>query len=98
MPLPRVQPIVPVSSREPCDDPEWLFELKYDGYRGLCFVEHGRGHFISRNGNTLRRFSALSEQVAAELEVTDAILDGATRSRSVAGGLVRGLSRRPEPR
>ena len=22
--------------REPFDDPDWLFEFKYDGYRGLC--------------------------------------------------------------
>jgi bifunctional non-homologous end joining protein LigD len=67
MPLPRLEPIIPVSSRLLFNDPGWLFEFKYDGYRGLCCIEAGRGRFISRNGNTLSRFSGLAAQVAAEL-------------------------------
>jgi bifunctional non-homologous end joining protein LigD len=59
MPLPQVQRIIPLSSKEPFDDPAWLFEFKYDGYRGLCYVEHGRCQFVSRNGNILSRFAAL---------------------------------------
>jgi len=39
MTLPRVQPIVPTRRKEPFDDPDWLFELKYDGFRGLCYLE-----------------------------------------------------------
>jgi hypothetical protein len=65
MPLPRVEPIIPVSIQAPFDDPGWLFEFKYDGYRGLYDVEHGRARFISRNA--LSRFTALGDQVAAEL-------------------------------
>jgi bifunctional non-homologous end joining protein LigD len=76
MPLPRVEPIIPVTAKEPFDDPEWLFELKYDGYRGLCYIEQGRCWFISRRGNIMTRFAALGDQVAAELEVHDAIFDG----------------------
>jgi hypothetical protein len=40
--LPRVQPIAPVLRVEPFDDPEWLFDLKYDGFRALCYLEQGR--------------------------------------------------------
>jgi bifunctional non-homologous end joining protein LigD len=76
MPLPRVQPVIPVSAKEPFDDLGWLFEFKYDGYRGLYYVEHGRGRFISRNGNVLKRFDGLSEQIDHELNIDDAILDG----------------------
>jgi hypothetical protein len=36
MTLPRVQPIIPTWRKEPFDDPEWLFDFKYDGFRGLC--------------------------------------------------------------
>jgi hypothetical protein len=32
--LPLVQPIVPVLRGAPFDDPAWLFEPKYDGFRG----------------------------------------------------------------
>jgi bifunctional non-homologous end joining protein LigD len=76
MPLPRVQPIISVSSREPFDNPDWLFEFRYDGFRALCYIEQSRCRFISRRGNVLERFSALCEQVAEELGVEDAILDG----------------------
>jgi bifunctional non-homologous end joining protein LigD len=73
---PRVQPIIPTWRKEPFDDPEWIFEFKYDGFRGLCYIEQGRRHFISRNGNVLSRFGALGEQVAAVPDVDEAIIDG----------------------
>jgi hypothetical protein len=76
MTLPRVQPIIPTWRKEPFDDPEWLFEFKYDGFRALCYLEHGRCHFISRRGNHMRRFDELGDQLAAVLDVNDAILDG----------------------
>ena len=72
----RVEPLVPVRRREPFDHPQWLFDVKYDGFRALCHVERGRGHFMSRNGNGFRRFDALSTQVATELGVDEAVLDG----------------------
>jgi len=74
--LPRVQPIIPTWRKEPFDDPEWLFEFKYDGFRGLCYLEPGRGRFISRNGNMLNRFDALADQVGRLLDVDEAIIDG----------------------
>jgi len=74
--LPRVQPIIPTWRKEPFDDPEWLFEFKYDGFRGLCYLEQGRCRFISRNGNVLSRFEALGDQVAAALNVDEAVIDG----------------------
>jgi bifunctional non-homologous end joining protein LigD len=76
MPLPRVQPIIPIAKKEPFDDPSWLFEFKYDGFRALLYLEQGRCRFISRNGNTMARFDALGDHVATELELDDAILDG----------------------
>ena len=76
MTLPRVQPIIPTWRKEPFDDPEWLFEFKYDGFRGLCYVEQGRCRVISRNGNMLSRFDALADQVGRLLDVDEAVIDG----------------------
>jgi bifunctional non-homologous end joining protein LigD len=76
MALPRVQPIRPTRRKEPFDDPEWLFDFKYDGFRALCYLEQGRCRFISRNGNLLSRFDALADQMAAKIEVDNAIIDG----------------------
>jgi ATP-dependent DNA ligase len=39
MTLVRVQPIIPTRRREPFDDPDWLFEFKYDGFRGLWYLD-----------------------------------------------------------
>ena len=54
----------------------WLFDVKCDGFWGLCYIEPGRSRFISRNGNWMRRFDALAEQVAAALGVDNTVLDG----------------------
>jgi bifunctional non-homologous end joining protein LigD len=76
MTLPRVPPIIPIRWREPFDYPDWLFEFKYDGFRGLWYFDRGRARLISRNGNRLTRFLAPTDQVAASLNVDEAILDG----------------------
>ena len=84
--LPRVQPIAPIRRPEPFDDPEWVFDLKYDGFRGICYLEQGRGRMISRNGNLMSRFAGLGDQIAALLDVGDAIIDGqASRPTKRAG-------------
>src|SRR4051794_27274374 len=36
--LPEVTPIVPVPGELQFDDPAYLFEPKYDGFRGLLYV------------------------------------------------------------
>src|ERR1700751_147548 len=76
MTLPRVQPIAPTWRKEPFDDPDWLFDVKYDGYRALYYIEPGHNRLILRNGNLLTRFDALGSALAAELDVDDAIIDG----------------------
>jgi len=55
---------MPLSRRPlPFDDPEWVFELKYDGFRSLAVIEHGRCQLISRNGHQFASFSALAESL-----------------------------------
>ena len=76
MTLPRVQPITPTWHKEPFDDPDWLFDFKYDGFRALYYIEPGHNRLISRNGNLLTRFDVLAGALAAELNVDDAIIDG----------------------
>jgi len=46
------------------------------GSGGLCYVEQDHGRFISRNGNVLSRCDALGDQVAAALDVDEAVIDG----------------------
>lgn len=47
---------------EPFDDDDWLFEIKWDGYRAICTVEaSGRLSLRSRNGlDLLKRFPQMA--------------------------------------
>ena len=54
----------------------WLHELKFDGYRMLCYLSRGQAKFLSRNG---KDWTVKFPNVAAALKtlpVTTAILDG----------------------
>lgn len=74
--LPLVQPILLTPRQDPFDDPAWLFEPKYDGYRGLLYVTRQGCYLRSKRGNILRRFEQLCWWVREELAVKEAILDG----------------------
>jgi bifunctional non-homologous end joining protein LigD len=74
--LPLVEPVVPQRLERPFDDPSWLFEPKYDGFRGLLYVTRRDCHFRSKRGNVLRRFQELCHWIRQELPVKEAILDG----------------------
>jgi ATP-dependent DNA ligase len=74
--LPLIEPIVPLLYPQPFDGPEWLFEPKYDGFRGLLYLSGRACHFRSKRGNVLRRFEQLCYWVREELVERDVILDG----------------------
>jgi bifunctional non-homologous end joining protein LigD len=59
----------------PFDDPEWLFEDKYDGFRMVATVKGGKVTLYSRNGKIV---SDRYREVARALErlKADAVLDG----------------------
>jgi bifunctional non-homologous end joining protein LigD len=60
----------------PPDGEEWLHELKFDGYRMLCYLQRGQVKFWSRNGKDwTEKFLNLIEAMKAIPAVT-AILDG----------------------
>jgi bifunctional non-homologous end joining protein LigD len=84
---------------EPFDHPEWLFELKHDGFRALAVIEGGRCILISRNGNELNRWPQLAGEVAATVRAKQAVLDGEVVCVKADGGsdFYALLSRRDVP-
>jgi len=52
-----IAPIIPISRPEPFDDPGYLYEFKYDGFRGLADTLNGR--ILSKNKNRMKRFGSL---------------------------------------
>jgi bifunctional non-homologous end joining protein LigD len=69
-------PLTLVSRGQPFDDPDWLYEIKHDGFRALAVIENGRCRFFSRNKHRLTGFRDLAEAIVKELNVESAILDG----------------------
>jgi hypothetical protein len=46
--IPKFSPAPLVRFPEPFDDPDWLYELKYDGFRALAYVRRGVVELRSR--------------------------------------------------
>jgi bifunctional non-homologous end joining protein LigD len=71
---------------EPFDDPAWLFEIKWDGYRALCTIdEKDELTLVSRNGlDMLQRFPSLAELGSAFSSVP-VVVDGEIVSLDAQG-------------
>ena len=70
--LPKMTPMRLTQQATPFDHPEWLFEVKFDGFRALAYID-GQCELVSRNGITYKRFQRLREKMKLEHR---AILDG----------------------
>src|SRR5437899_3194886 len=76
MPIPS-QPMPLRKKSRAFNHHDWLFELKYDGFRALARIRGGRCELISRNGNPFASFSGLTQAILESLpHVNDAVLDG----------------------
>lgn len=75
-PMPRnVKPMLATLVREPFDHPEWLFEVKWDGYRAIAEVRDGEVALYSRNLLSLQqKFSPIVD--ALREFRCEAVLDG----------------------
>ncbi len=60
----------------PFDHPDWIFELKYDGFRALAYLRNGTAQLISRRDNQFKSFPALCDAIGHELKADAAIVDG----------------------
>src|SRR5439155_112319 len=47
-----LQPMLAEPRSDPFDDPEWLFELKYDGFRSIVSRDGSRPRIFYRRGGT----------------------------------------------
>jgi bifunctional non-homologous end joining protein LigD len=83
--LPRVEPIVPTTRPQPFSHPAWLFEPKFDGFRGVLYLTRHGCTLYSKRGNPMTRFRDLAEQVRAELPRREVILDGEIVALDVEG-------------
>jgi bifunctional non-homologous end joining protein LigD len=62
--------------RVPFSHPDWIFEIKWDGFRALLQSDPGGVRLISRNGNTFRSFPGLCAGLARDMKSRRCVLDG----------------------
>jgi bifunctional non-homologous end joining protein LigD len=71
-----IYPMLAESISEPFDSPDWLFEIKWDGYRAVAFIEKGKVRLVSRNQNELTARYPELKDMAGFVKASNAIIDG----------------------
>ena len=70
-----IRPMAPTLARTPPAGPEWLHEVKFDGWRAQLHVENGSATLYSKNGaDFTTRFRAL-RPVLESIPARSAIID-----------------------
>jgi len=56
---------------------DWLYEVKWDGYRSLCFIADGEIRMVSRRGNPMeKQFAEVASALLECVQANSAIIDG----------------------
>jgi bifunctional non-homologous end joining protein LigD len=70
-----IQPMLATPIKEPFDHPDWIFEVKWDGYRAVAEIRDGSVSLYSRNGISFdKKYSPIAESLRKF--GFDAVLDG----------------------
>ena len=74
--FPKVfKPMLATLVNEPFDDPDWVYEVKWDGYRALAYINQGQVEILSRNKKSFNdKFYPIPEILKAWK--FSAVLDG----------------------
>jgi bifunctional non-homologous end joining protein LigD len=76
-PMPTaIHPMLATPVEKPFDDPDWLFEIKWDGYRAVSFLQDGKVRLVSRNQNELTGEFPELRELSKLIKAKNAILDG----------------------
>ena len=71
----RLQPMLATLTDAPFDEPGWIFEDKFDGFRMVAEIRHGKVALYSRNGKIISH-SYIEVAKALEGVKGDAVIDG----------------------
>jgi len=58
-----IRPMKATLVDQPFDEPGWIYEIKWDGYRALAFVEKGEAKLYSRNNIEFLQFSSVNSEL-----------------------------------
>jgi bifunctional non-homologous end joining protein LigD len=69
-------PPMPLQTRRSFNDSDFIFEVKWDGFRAIAVIEHGTTQLISRNGHRFASFADLEKVISVGLSDSKAVIDG----------------------
>jgi bifunctional non-homologous end joining protein LigD len=73
----ELRPMLAVAGSELPAGKDWVYEVKWDGYRVIATVDGGEAILRSRNGNDLTgRFAEVARALPGALRSPDCVLDG----------------------
>jgi bifunctional non-homologous end joining protein LigD len=70
-----IKPMLATLVDEPFDDPDWQYEVKWDGYRALAFINKGKVELFSRNNKSFNEKFYPIYDLLNEWKI-NAVLDG----------------------
>jgi len=71
----KLSPMLATLADHPFSDPNWLFEIKWDGVRALAFLHDGQLTLRARSGNDITSQYPELQQLSTAVTATQAILD-----------------------
>lgn len=72
----EIHPMLATPCEKPFNDPAWIFEIKWDGYRAIAFIKNKTVRLVSRNQNDLTSQYPELASLPTQLQAATAILDG----------------------
>jgi bifunctional non-homologous end joining protein LigD len=72
----RIEPMLATLATKPFDDPDWLFEIKWDGFRVQTVVDRGRAKLLTRNLHDAETYFPRLLNPPRWIEADQAIIDG----------------------
>ena len=79
-----LRPMLATLTDKPFDDPDWIFETKWDGFRAIAVAAPGHAALYSRNGNDVSaKYPSVCQALAAIKQ--EAVLDGELVALDVHG-------------
>jgi bifunctional non-homologous end joining protein LigD len=73
----QYRPMLTTASKDVPTSSDWLFEVKWDGYRAIADVRGADATLTSRNGNDLtERFRSTATAIERAMKTPDCVLDG----------------------
>jgi len=102
-PMPAfVPPMAATLADRAFDDDDWLFEVKWDGYRVEAVVRDGAARLLTRNGNDAESYFPKLLTPASWINAEEAIVDGEVVALDDSGrpdfGLLQEVTGAPSPR